>query len=147
MPRLFVLLLCLPLLGACSLSSLNPMNWFGGGEEAPVTFKTVAPAPDTSVLASSILSASSERTPAGTILHATGLAPASAPYNAVLRPAYRSDGSFSHFEFRLYLPKDAVQGPEPTREITVARFLPRGSVAGSVVTITSATNSVRATLR
>jgi hypothetical protein len=147
MRRIVLILLCLPLLGACSLSSLNPMTWFGGGEEAPVTFKTVAPAPDTSVLAASILSASSERTPAGTILHATGLAPASAPYNAVLRPVYRADGSFSHFEFRLYLPPDSVPGPPSSREITVARFLPRGSTGGSAVAITSASNSVTVPLR
>lgn len=115
-------------------SRINPMNWFGGGSAAQSTVYAPGTAPslipsgatgvvDTRGLIDTITAAEIARTPSGGILRATGVAAAQGSFNAQL-VRVSAEGRTATYEFRVESPSGlAVQGPQSTREVTVATTL------------------------
>jgi hypothetical protein len=113
--------------GNFNASSLNPFNWWGGGDVA------VAVAPDGQVidprpLVDEVTGLVVERTPGGVIVRATGLPPVQGFWSAALVPQnlelQPDENGVLAFDFRA-LPPATPQGTGSprTREIVTGYFL------------------------
>lgn len=148
MRRIAVIAVCLGLLSGCSWQSLNPLNWFGDRKQQVAVVRPAVVVEDGSVLIDQVLSARAERTTAGVIVHVTGQSALQGGYGPALRPVFRADGTFSHLEFRVFLPEGAGPGQPGSNVILVGGFLNAGQAASlGSVTVTAARNSLNVPLR
>lgn len=133
------LALCLSL-AACG-SRLNPLNWFGGDREERITITEVEVPTDPRPLVAEVISLSIEPTTSGAILTATALTETTGYWQPGLVEAGREDGAVT-YEFRAAPPvAGSVAGPEPTRQIVVARALSQGDLRGlRSITVVARTN-------
>ena len=126
---ILTLALCGPLAGCGNFnaSSLNPFNWWGGGDVAVAVAPDGQPI-DPRPLVAQITDAVVERAPGGVIVRATGVPPtqgfwaaALVPTNLELQP---DENGVLAFDFRT-LPPETQQlvGAPATREITAGYFL------------------------
>ena len=109
---------------ACSRiqnSRLNPLNWFGRSEAAPV--QVVEELGDPRPMVAQVLSLDVDRVPEGAIVRAKGLPPTQGWWDAELVERGLEDGVLT-LEFRLEQPvRRQPEGTPPSREVVVASFL------------------------
>ena len=128
-----------------SLGSLNPFTWFGGNRAAESSgtaqtepgARSLAPRRgyvqviDTRPMIDQITAMSVERTPAGVIVHATGLPPTQGFHSADLVAVRSANPGELAFEFRVSPPAQAPRiGSARSREVVAATFLSRQQVSG-----------------
>ena len=162
MTRILVLTTCAALtLSACSQvreSRLNPLNWFGRGEQvettaaAPATPEVIRPllpakrevVVDARVLIDTVQAIEVARTPDGAILRATGLAPTQGYFNAQLVLSGAENGVLT-YDFRVEAPsRFEIQGTQASRSITVAEALSNNDLAGvRRIVVRGANNSMQ----
>lgn len=130
-------------LSACatiSSSRLNPLNWFGPSASTPLTaageiVPLVDPATrfgevETRGRIAQIVALQIDRTPTGAIVRATGVASTAGQYNAELVRTGQAGGVLT-LDFRVSVPPAArTGGAQATRQITVAKILDSGDLAG-----------------
>jgi hypothetical protein len=126
MNKMLVTALCATLaLGACSSigkSRLNPFNWFGGSEDAPVSAPT-AEATDTRALVAQVTDLTLERMPGGVLVRATGLPPTQGYWEAELVARPIEDGKIT-YDFRVFPPiTPKPSSTTQSREVIVAAYL------------------------
>ena len=111
-------------------SRLNPVNWFGQSQGAPVTetgeIRPLVPAGrtvnmvDARPMLQSVTALSVDRSPTGAIVRATGVAPTQGFFNAELVNAGVSSGVLT-LEFRAQAPSGfEAEGSAASRQITTA---------------------------
>lgn len=128
-------------------SRVNPLNWFGSPEAAPVAAAPVAGPvgrTDGRVLVPQVTALHIERTTGGAIVRATGVAATQGWYQAALVPAADSTEEALVYEFVVQAPADVTRAGAPqSREIPVATFL-RGVQLErlSTITVRGATNGM-----
>lgn len=132
-PRILIVVLALATgLGGCARigeSRLNPFNWFGQSEPAPV--RVAARPADPRPPVAQVTDLAIERAPGGAILRATGLPPTQGWYAAALvrNGDIGADGVLS-FTFRAVPPPEPQRVSTPwSRELTVAVYLPDAVLA------------------
>ncbi|WP_114286216.1 hypothetical protein [Candidatus Halocynthiibacter alkanivorans] len=144
--KLIVAVLSFGVLAGCaggsggSLASLNPFNWFGASETVAVADAAAVPgqvvlqslAPkkgyvdftDTRPMISTVTALSSERSPDGAIIRASGVVPALGYFDAQLVKIPAEKPGQLLYQFRARPPAgSAVIGAARQRGITVAVFL------------------------
>ena len=142
---LSVLLISTVLLTGCSNSRLNPLNWFGRGQEVPVeSAEGVNPLiPRKSAFArkdavyqgqlvGEIRALSVEAVPGGAIARATGLADRQGPFEVklvALNDGAAENGVLS-FELRALQLQNNPTGPDASRLLTAAVFLTDQDLSG-----------------
>ncbi|MBR9649688.1 hypothetical protein [Thalassovita aquimarina] len=143
---LSVLLISAVVLSGCGNSRLNPKNWFGRSQPAPVAnaadVNPLIPARRSRLLArdtsyqgqlvGEIRDLTIERVPGGAMARVTGLADRQGPYEVRLMPMNDGQpvGGVLSFELRaLGSPRNPV-GPEASRLLTAAVFLTDQELAG-----------------
>ena len=118
-------------LAACGAggSRLNPLNWFGGAEPAPVVARSdAAPAVP---LAAQVIALDAAPTPGGAIVSAIALPPTQGFWDAELVRLPSDDPSVYLMEFRLRPPLETRRaGTQPSREVLGGTFLTRQELAG-----------------
>lgn len=136
--------------GPESVSLLRPSTWFGGNNTAtePVVPTTLAPRDgyqriyDDRPLVAQVTQVTSERTPGGLIVTATGLPPTQGyAYADLLRAA--PTGRELTLEYRIRPPKDQQNvGTVASRQVVTGTFLTNDELAGySIIRVRAATNS------
>ena len=125
---------------ASSVSSLNPFNWFGGGNATPgaddralslAPARGYAQAVDTRPLISQITALSADKTASGVIIRATGLAPAQGYHSAGLVAVASPNARELVFEFRARPPQRTARiGPVRLRELVAGVHLTRAQLVG-----------------
>ena len=136
-----------------SESRLNPMNWFGAGQEEPAAavVQTVPVDPaltDERPLVGLVTTLVIERAAGGAIVRATGLAPRQGYHGAELVPVAGEtpvNGALVYF-FRVETPEGpTAQGPDRTRTLSVARFVSDDTLASARnIVVRAASNQRRA---
>lgn len=137
--------------GRIADSRINPVNWFGGGQPAPVA--TAAPDPDapdgeTRPLMDQVTQLRIERMPGGAIIHATGLPPTQGYWEGELVPV--SDGGPTGgvlaYQFRANEPLEARRvSTAESRYVEVAtRVSTQDLAAVQEVRVTAARNALAA---
>ncbi len=141
-PILLTLCVALTLTGCARIaqSKLNPLNWFGRGQVIapanPEDRKPLIPAgattqlADTRGLIDTIINLTIDRSPAGGIVRATGVAATQGYFNAQL-VLVSSDNGLLVYEFRVETPRGFEQiGTQASRQITAAVTLTMQQLAG-----------------
>ncbi len=139
-------------------SPINPVNWFGNSQEAPVAATTSATRPlvdqsrrtivvDQRALVQTVDSLVIDRKASGAIVRASGTAPTQGYYNAQLVNAGVSNGVLT-LQFRAQAPSGFEgEGTARSRLINAAYVIDSADLAGiRTVRVESATN-VRTTAR
>lgn len=123
-------------LASCSSGSrLNPRNWFGSSEQVsnPDIRRASIAAQDTRPMVNQITGFAVEQVPGGAILRVTGLPIRQGYFDGELVPVADErpiDGVLS-YQFRINPPlSNTPQGPQPAREVVVARFVSDQTLAG-----------------
>jgi hypothetical protein len=136
-------------LTGCGNSRLNPMNWFGRGQPAPVvTTGDVNPlipvgrdgrplkeeAPYLGALISQVTEVRVERVPGGAIVRASGVGHFQQSFDVQLTSPSdkQAVNGVQTFQFRAYVPPagNRVVGPASSRTITAAAYLTDNELAG-----------------
>ncbi len=106
--------------GRIADSRLNPFNWFGRDRPAAVTtVEVVDPRP----LVADVISVRVDRTPEGAVLTAVGLPARQGYWDAALVPV-AADAGVLAYQFRVMPPPGPTRvSTQPSREVTVGRFL------------------------
>ncbi|WP_299967106.1 hypothetical protein [uncultured Roseobacter sp.] len=149
------LLVATTVISACSSvrdSRVNPFNWFGRSEPAPVPVTTVEQTNPLIPARTGIFSARRtvdtytgspvgsisnlviDRVPGGAIIRATGIADRQGVYDVRLTPVNDDetavDGVLS-YRLEARRSQTRTQGPEPTRQVVVARKVTDQTLAGA----------------
>lgn len=154
------------LLAGCGGSSLNPLNWFGRGQPAPVAAEganPLIPAKSrnsffrrgekvyTGVPIHRVTTLKIERVPGGALVRATGVAQVQGQYDVALVSTNDDQpvNGVLTYEFRAEMPKRRlVQGSEWSRTVTVATFLTENELAGvRSINVVGAQNALSARRR
>jgi hypothetical protein len=122
------------LLAGCE-SSYNPVNWFGGGDEAEIALAADGLPVNPQNLIDQVTGVVLERAPGGVILRATGLPPTMGFWNAALVPVdpdLRPDeNGVLALDFRaLPPPTPQPAGAPAAREIVAGYFLTEQTLRG-----------------
>lgn len=134
-------------LTGCGNSRLNPMNWFGRGQPAPVvqsgdvnplipTRRNGLPlkqdAPYQGAWIASVESVKVERMPGGAVVRATGTGNVQGSFDVRLTP--RNDAAPENgvvtFDFRAIMPANRIVGPASARRMTAAAYLTDNQLEG-----------------
>lgn len=161
-----VLLVSTLVLSACGGlrdSRVNPFNWFGGSEPAPIATaantnpliptrsglfnsrdrETVYPGQPIDTVSDLVI----ERVPGGAIIRATGLAAVQGVHDVQLTPAVEEEAAVDGvLTYRLegVRPANAVQGAPATREVVVARKVTDQTLAGArTIRVEAARNALQ----
>lgn len=133
-------------------SRINPFNWFGNSQDAPVTasgeIRPLVPQNrrtvtiDNRVLVQSVTALTVDRTATGAIVRATGEAPTQGYFNAQLVNIETSDGVLT-LEFRAQAPSDfEAQGSARSRQVIAAYVIDANDLPGiRTVRVQAATNA------
>ncbi|MBV0911738.1 hypothetical protein [Anianabacter salinae] len=141
-------LLVMIVAGCSSGSRLNPRNWFGGSEAVtnPDLRRADIAAQDPRPLVNQVTAFAVEQVPGGAILRATGLPVRQGYFDGELIPVADErpiDGILS-YQFRINPPvTTTAQGPQPSREVIVARFVSDQTLEGvSQIQVVAAQNAL-----
>ena len=133
-----------------SQSKLNPLNWFGASQSAPLTSTgerrplvpdTRTVRTDTRGAIQEVSALAVEKTPDGAIIRATGIASTQGQFNAQLVPVSNEAGTLT-FAFRIEAPAGfSGTNSAYSRQVTVARFMTTSELAGvRTIRVQGATN-------
>lgn len=122
------------LLAGCE-SNLNPVNWFGGGEDAETGLDLNALGVGALPLIDQVTDVVLERAPGGAILRATGVPPTLGYWDAALVPVDPDLRPDENGVLTLDFISQPPPGPQPAgapaaREIVVAYFLSTQTLRG-----------------
>lgn len=147
--RILVLLAVALTLSACG-SRLNPLNWFGSAEEAPVETAAVQAEATAELdplaglnLVGQLTDLDVEQIPTGAIITATGLPPRQGFWQADLVELGVEDGVVLYAFTISEPPGPTPEGPPQSREIVVATSISNQSLAPlRAIRVVSATNQL-----
>jgi hypothetical protein len=137
------------ILAGCGNSRLNPMNWFGRAQPAPVVATTETnpliplgrngrplkkEAPYAGALIAQVTEVRVERIPGGAIVRATGIGHFQQSFDVQLTSPTdkQAVNGVQTYKFRAYVPpaRKRVTGPSSSRQISAAVYLTDNELAG-----------------
>jgi hypothetical protein len=139
LPALLLLVGC----SGTSQTSLNPFNWFGGGDEPPSLAIPVSV--DNRPLVAEVTELAVEPVRGGAIVRAVGLPPTQGWWDAQLMPENLFEPEGGELSFRFVLappPGPQRQGTPVSREVTAGIFVSDFKLANTRrITVTGADNA------